>query len=190
LEKCAHDLHVSPERRWHAIYTRHQHERVVAEILGKKGLEVFLPTYSAVLRWKDRNKQLTLPLFPTYLFFADGLDQRLQILTTPGVCAILGTAGVPAVIPSEEISAIRQVVESSLRIEPHPFLQYGDRVRVTTGPLVGIEGILIRKKHLYRLVLSVRMLGKSAAVEVDASRVQRMPAAPVATAPRALSAFA
>lgn len=174
LQKCDPDSGVEQAPRWHALYLRHQHEKAAADILSTKGFQVFLPTYHTVHRWKDRNKQLTLPLFPGYLFFADGLDRRLQIVTTPGVCAIVGTAGVPAVIPSEEIDSIRRAVESYSRMEPHPFLTHGNRVRVKFGPLAGIEGILVRKKHLFRFVLSVQMLGRSAAVEIDASIVERV----------------
>lgn len=165
---------VGPSSHWHALHLRYQHEMMAADILSTKGFQVFLPTYQTVHRWKDRNKQVTLPLFPGYLFFADGLERRLHILTTPGVCAIVGIAGIPAVIPSEEIESIRRAVKSLANLEPHPFLTHGDRVRVRFGPLVGVEGILVRKKHQSRLVLSVQMLGASAAVEIDASTVERV----------------
>ncbi len=161
---------------WYALYTRHQHEKAVAQSLSSKGFEIFLPLYTVAHRWKDRTKQLSLPLFPCYVFFRGGLDRWLQIVTTPGVNAVVGCGGRAGVIPQTEIEDVRQVVESSLRVEPHPFLNCGDRVRIKSGPLVGIEGILIRKKNLFRLILSVAMLGKSAAVEVDASLVERVAA--------------
>ncbi len=167
-----HDMDVSSV--WYALYTRHQHEKTVAEILSKKGFQIFLPLCSAVHRWKDRIKQLSVPLFPCYVFFRGGLDRRLQIVTTPGVYVIVGTAGRPGVIPQAEIDAIRQVVESSVRVEAHPFLKCGDWVRIKSGPLEGIEGILVRKKNQFRLVLSVELLAKSAAVEVDFSTVERV----------------
>jgi transcription antitermination factor NusG len=163
------------EATWYALYTRHQHEKAVANMLSNKGFEVFLPLYAAVHRWKDRNKQLLLPLFPCYVLLKGGLDRRLDVVTTPGVFALVGAGGRPAMIPPEEIEAIRRATESSLRIEPHPFLKCGDRVRVKSGPLKGIEGILVRKKNLYRLVLSVELLGKSAAVEIDVFLVERAP---------------
>jgi len=161
---------------WWAIYTRHQHERVVADTLSAKGFEVFLPLYETVRRWKDRRKRLSLPLFPCYVFLRGGLERRLHVITTPGVHVILSNAGRVAVILDEEIQAVRRAVEGPLRVEPHPFLKCGDRVRVVHGPLEGVEGILVRKKSLFRLVLSVEMLAQSAAVEVDVSDIEPLPA--------------
>ena len=162
---------------WHALYTRHQHERTIAHTLMTKGFEVFLPEYRAVHRWKDRQKELLLPLFPNYLFIRGGLDRMLSIVTTPGVYSFVTLGARPAEIPSEEIEAVRRLVESPLQIEPHPFLKYGDRVRIKYGPLEGIEGILVRKAGRDRLVLSVEMLAKSASVEVDLNVVERISAA-------------
>jgi transcription antitermination factor NusG len=167
---CA-DLEMAP---WHALYTRHQHEKTIADLLTRKGFQVFLPLYNATHRWKDRSKALSLPLFPSYVFVKGGLDRQLQILTTPGVYTILAVAGRAAVIPEDEINAVQRMVASSLDVEPHPFLKCGDRVRVTSGALEGIEGILVRKKNSLRLVLSVELLMKSVAVEVDAWAVERV----------------
>ena len=159
---------------WHALHTRYQHEKVVAELLARQEFETFLPLYTAVNRWKDRTKRLSLPLFPCYVFLRGGFDRRLQILKTPGVHAIVESAGCPGVIPEPEIAAIRRAVENSLRIKPHPFLENGDWVRIKSGPLVGLEGILVRNQDQLRLVLSVEMLGRSVAVEVDAFIVERV----------------
>ncbi|MCI0627055.1 MAG: UpxY family transcription antiterminator [Acidobacteria bacterium] len=158
---------------WYALYTRHQHEKTVTQILSGRGYEVFLPLYSEIHRWKDRTKQISLPLFPCYVFLHGQVQQRFQILSTPGVYSFVGSGGLPASIPPAEIEAVQRLVETSLRLEPHPFLTCDDRVRVTQGPLAGIQGILIRKKNLCRLVLSVELLQKSVAVEVDASVVER-----------------
>jgi transcription antitermination factor NusG len=160
--------------RWFAVHTRYQCERLVAAVLQRKGLEVFLPTYDALHYWSDRKKHVTLPLFPGYLFFADAIDQRIQILSTPGVNTIVKTGSAPAEIPDDEIKAIRRMVESTLRVEPHPFLRNGDLVRVKAGPLAGLEGIVSRKKDAIRLVLSIELLGQSAAVEIDGWAVQRV----------------
>jgi len=162
------------EVRWHALYTRHQHEKLVAHSLTGKGFDIFLPLYRAVHRWKDRWKELELPLFPNYLFILGGLDRMLNILTTPGVHSLVAWGGRPADIPQNEIDAVRRLVESPLRIQQHPFIKCGDRVRIKSGPLEGIEGILVRSKSAYRLVLSVEMLARSAAVEVDVSMVERI----------------
>jgi transcription antitermination factor NusG len=167
-----HDLELREGSAWWALYTRHQHEKVVADILTAKGFEVFLPLYESLRRWKDRSKMLSLPLFPCYVFVRGGLDRRLQVVTTPGVHMILFTGERVAVIPEGEIEAIRKTVEGPFRVEPHPFLKCGERVRVTQGPLEGVEGILSRKKNLFRLVLSVEMLAQSVAVEIDASDVE------------------
>jgi len=157
---------------WWALYTRHQHEKTVATMLSAKGFEVFLPLYESTRRWKDRSKLITLPLFPCYVFLRGGLDRRLQVVTTPGVHMILLRGECVAVIPEAEIQAIRRAVEGPFRIEPHPFLKCGERVRVTRGSLEGVEGILVRKKNLYRLVLSVDMMAKSVAMEIDATDVE------------------
>jgi len=149
------------EARWHALYTRHQHERLVAQALAGKGFDVFLPQYRAIHLWKDRRKELDLPLFPNYVFIQGGLDRMLNIMTTPGVHSLVAWGGRPADIPQREIDAVRRLIESPLRIEPYPFLNCGDRVRIKSGPLEGIEGILVRNKSAYRLVLSVEMLSRS-----------------------------
>jgi len=153
---------------WCAVYTRHQHEKTVSEVLESKGFEVFLPLYESTRRWKDRRKVLTLPLFPCYVFVRGAIERRLPVLTTPGVHMIINRGERIATVPEEEIDAIRRTVESQFRVEPHPFLRCGERVRVVRGSLEGVEGVLIRKKNLYRLVLSVDMLAQSVAVEIDA----------------------
>jgi transcription antitermination factor NusG len=157
---------------WWALYTRHQHEKVVAEMLEAKGLVVFLPLYESIRRWKDRSKTLALPLFPCYVFVRGEMGRHLQVVSTPGVHMVLTNGERAAIIPDEEIEAIRRTLEGSLRVEPHPFLRVGERVRVTRGTLEGVEGILARKKNLFRLILSVNMLAQSVAVEIDAADVE------------------
>lgn len=168
-----HCIEVGVDRNsfWWAIYTRHQHEKTVEEILRAKGFEVFLPLYESVRKWKDRRKLLSLPLFPCYVFVRGGLDRRLQVVTTPGVHMVLTRGEKVAMIPDAEIEAIRRTVEGPFRVEPHPFLRCGERVRVVRGSLEGVEGVLVRKKNLFRLVLSVAMLAQSVALEIDASDV-------------------
>jgi transcription antitermination factor NusG len=160
------------ESPWWVLYTRHQHEKAVAEMLSAKDFEVFLPLYESMRRWKDRSKMLTLPLFPCYVFVRGGLNRRLQVVTTPGIHMILFHGEHVATVPETEILAIRKAVEGHFRVEPHPFLKCGERVRVTRGSLEGVEGILIRKKNMYRLVLSVNMMAQSVAVEIDATDVE------------------
>lgn len=159
---------------WYALYTRHQHEKMVDQVLTNKGFNTFLPLYATIHNWKDRTKALTLPLFPCYVFLKGGIDRRLHILTTPGIYGLVSSAGQPAVIPDTEIEAIRRVVESGIRVEAHPYLKCGNWVRVKCGPLTGIEGILVRKKNISRLVLSVEILGTAAAIEVAAFQVEEV----------------
>jgi transcription antitermination factor NusG len=174
ISTLSYTLGVECPSAWYAIYVRHQHEKSVAQILTSKGFEVLLPLYQSVRRWKDRTKTLSLPLFPCYVFLKGGLERRLDILTTPGIYALVSTAGSPNAIPPAEIEALRRAIESGASVEPHPFLKCGDLVRVKCGPLTGVQGILVRKKNLYRLVISVEMLGQAAAVEVDALMVERL----------------
>jgi transcription antitermination factor NusG len=157
---------------WWVLYTRHQHEKAVAEMLSEKGFVAFLPLYESIRIWKDRKKLITLPLFPCYVFVQGGLDRRSQVVTTPGIHAILSYGEHVAIVPEAEIQVIRRIVEAKFRAEPHPFLKCGERVRVTRGPLEGIEGILVSKKNLYSLVLSVDMMAQSVAVEIDTTDVE------------------
>jgi transcription antitermination factor NusG len=180
LTPQANDLGINDSSAWWALYTRHQHEKKVADMLLAKEFEVFLPLYDSMRKWKDRNKLISLPLFPGYVFVRGGLHRRLEVVSTPGVHMILFHGERVAIIPENEIEAIRRTLQGSSRVEPHPFLKCGERVRVTRGTLEGVEGILIRKKSLCRLVLSVDMLAQSVAVEIDASDVE-------AVAPRGFS---
>lgn len=158
---------------WNALHTRYQHERQVEAMLSAKGFETFLPTFDTFHKWKDRTKRISEALFPGYLFIAGVTERRLQVMTTPGVCAIVSVAGIPATIPEHEIEAIRKCVSDAGKVEPHPYLQGGDVVRVQHGPLSGVEGILVRRKDSYRLVVSVEILGRAAAVEIDAACVTK-----------------
>ena len=160
------------EQPWWAIYTRHQHEKTVADMLSTKGFDVFLPLYDSMRRWKDRNKLLTLPLFPCYVFVRGKLERKLQVVSTPGVHMILYHGDQVATIRAEEMAAIQSAVDGRMRMEPHPFLKCGQRVRVLRGAMEGVEGILTRKKNLFRLILSVEMLAQSVAVEVNAADVE------------------
>src|ERR1700688_1503292 len=156
------------DRPWYALYTRHQHEKMVDQILSNKGFDTFLPLYATTHNWKDRSKALSLPLFPCYVFLKGGIERRLQILTTPGVFGLVSSAGQPAAIADIEVEAIRRVVESGVRVEAHPYLKCGNWVRVKCGSLAGIEGILVRKKNVSRLVLSVERLGTAAGIQLGA----------------------
>jgi transcription antitermination factor NusG len=160
-------------RNWYALFTRYQHEKSVAFSLSNKNLEVFLPLYRSVRQWRDRATPIWLPLFPCYVFIHEGMERRHQIVTTPGILRIVGWGGRAAIVPQAQLDMATRIVESRLAVEPHPYLQTGDRVRVKTGPLLGLDGILTRQKGKARLVVSMEMLGRSAAVEIDVLDVER-----------------
>ena len=167
-------LNQASKAPWYALYTRHQHEKTVAGTLANKGFEVFLPLYNAAHRWRDRTKQLSLPLLPCYVFLRTGGREWLPVLSTPGVHMVVGYGGHAAPIAEAEIDAIRRAAQNSTQIGPHPFLKCGDWVRVKSGPLENIEGILVRTKNSFRLILSVEMLRKSVFLEVDVATVERI----------------
>jgi transcription antitermination factor NusG len=152
---------------WYALRIKSRHERIVAAALYGKGYEVFLPLYRDRRRWSDRMKELELPLFPGYLFCRFDVAKRLPILTTPGIVQVVGVGKTPLPIEDTEIAAIQSIVISRLNAQPWPYLQVGQRVRIEQGPLTGLQGILIALKKTHRLVVSVTLLQRSVAVEVD-----------------------
>lgn len=158
-------------RPWYAIYTRPRHEKRVAEQLAERRLECFLPLCEEVHWWKDRKKEVSLPLFPGYLFVRTGLENRQQIVRLPGVVRFIGFDGTPAPIPEGQVEALRHAMKSGSPFEQHRYLQVGQHVKVCRGPLQGTEGILVRCKGAYRLVLSIDLVQRSVAVEVDVSEV-------------------
>jgi transcription antitermination factor NusG len=135
--------------------------------LGQRTVEAYLPLYQSVRRWKDRRVRLELPLFPGYVFVHLALRDRLQALQAPGVARLVGFGGQPAALPDQEIEALRQGLTHEMRIDLHPYLKVGHRVRVRAGPLQGLEGILVRKKNGPRFVISLDLIMRSVAVEID-----------------------
>jgi transcription antitermination factor NusG len=157
---------------WYAAYTSAQHEKRVAADLGMRGVENFLPLYSSVRHWKDRRVRLDLPLFPGYVFVHLALRERLRVLKVPGVAKLVGFGGLPVALPDEQVCALRAGLNGHLRAQPHPYLAVGRRVKVVRGPLQGGEGILIRKKGVFRVVLSLELIMRSVIVEVDSADVE------------------
>ena len=160
------------EPRWYAAYTSANHEKRVALQLGQRSVEHFLPLYASVRRWKDRKMQLQLPFFPGYVFVRLALRDRLQVLQVPGVAKLVGFNGLPCALPDSEIEAIQTCLTRKANLEPHPYVQVGRRVRVKAGPLEGLEGFVVRKKNRVRFVISLDLIQRSAAVEVDAADLQ------------------
>jgi transcription antitermination factor NusG len=158
---------VRSESRWVAVYTVARHEKVIARQLEERSIETFLPLYRSVHRWKDRKKEIELALFPSYVFVRIATVQKLHVLQVPGVVSIVTFNGELAALPDQEINALRNGLDNQLHAEPCPYLRIGKRVRVVRGPMAGAEGILSRKKDRYRVVISVDVLMRSVAVEVD-----------------------
>jgi transcription antitermination factor NusG len=152
---------------WFALRTRSNFEKVAAIALENKGLVPYLPTYRNRRRWSDRVVVADTPLFQGYVFCRFDPLNRLPVLTTTGVISIVGCGTEPAPIDDSEIDAIEAILRSGLATEPCPFLREGQRVRVKRGSLIGVEGILTKKKSDFRLVISVSMLQRSIAVEID-----------------------
>jgi len=159
---------------WYVAYVKHQHEKKAADLLQRKGMEVFLPQQKVIHRWKDRNKTLFLPLFPGYVFLHCNMRDKFQILNTPGVFFLVENGGRACVIAKEEIDSIRRVAESGLQVQPHPYVGAGDCVRVCSGPLTGIIGILTSFRNQHRVVLTVEQLEKAVSFEVELANVERI----------------
>jgi transcription antitermination factor NusG len=135
-------------------------------------VEHFLPLYSSVRRWKDRRVTLDLPLFPGYVFVRLALRERLRVLQIPSVVRLVGFGGLPTALPDTEMEILRTGLCQSLCAEPHPFLAVGQRVRITASPFAGLEGVLKRKKSNLRVVVSLELIQRSVAVDVDAADVR------------------
>jgi transcription antitermination factor NusG len=153
--------------QWYALTVKPNHEKSAAQALESKALEVFLPLYRARRRWSDRIKELELPLFAGYVFCRYAAPDRARVLATPGVTSVVGFGNKPAAVPESEIESVRTMVSSGLPLSPWPFLRVGERVRIEAGPLCGVEGILTQVKDAWRVVVSVELLQRSVAAEVE-----------------------
>jgi len=156
---------------WFALQVRTRNEVGIAEQLNGQGYERFLPLYKMRKRWSDRIKEVDTPLFPGYLFCRFNPQDRLPILKTPGVMQIVGFKNGPVAVAESEIQALQTIAAAGAPLQPWPFLTAGDRVRIDSGPLLGLEGILTEVRRSHRLVLSVTLLQRSVAVEIDSALV-------------------
>jgi len=154
---------------WFAILIRSSREKSACLLLENVGYECFLPISKYMRRWSDRMKEVEAPLFPGYLFCRMNPNDRLPVLMTPGVIQIVGTGKTPIPVEEQEIAAIQRVEKSGLSTMPWPYLQVGHVARIEEGPLSGMTGIVIRIKSGLKLVLSVNLLQRSIAVEIDRS---------------------
>jgi transcription antitermination factor NusG len=164
----------SPEShpQWYAIHTRSRHEKVIAQQLLLRAVDHFLPLYESIRKWKNGKFKVQLPLFPGYLFVRILLNDRKQVIQIPGVVGLVSVNGTPAPLPPDEIETIRFALEKGVHAQPHPYLNVGSRVRIKTGPLEGLNGILLRKKGQSRLVVSVDLIMRSIATDVEDSEVE------------------
>lgn len=157
--------------RWYALRTRSRHEKRVSAKIDHQGIEVFLPLIGRRSRWKDRTVQVQFPLFPGYCFARFAWEDRLRVLTAPGVVEVLGAAGLGVPVAETEIESVRRLIASTLPVDPYPFLEPGMSVEVRRGPLEGLRGFLIRKAPKARLVIAVSLIRQGASVEIDADDV-------------------
>jgi transcription antitermination factor NusG len=157
--------------RWFALQIRSRWEGTTAGLLRGKGLETFLPTYTTKRRWSDRFKVVDSPLFPGYVFCRFDLHNRLPVLITPGVIAVVGRGKTPIAVDDSEILSIQAAIGSGIHLEPWPYVEIGERVRIKDDVLGGMEGILTSFKGSHRVVISVTLLRRSVALDIDRSRI-------------------
>lgn len=157
---------------WYALHVKARFEKSVARNLQAKGYDEFLPLVRHRRRWSDRIKEITTPLFPGYVFCRFNPSDRLPILKIPGVTAVAGAGGTPLPVDVDELDNVRTLLDSGLHCQPWPFVTVGETVSVERGSLSGLEGIVTKVKNEYRLVISVSLLQRSVAVEIDRDDVR------------------
>jgi transcription antitermination factor NusG len=159
------------ERKWFALVVKPRHEKAADQILVNKGFETFLPLYRRHHRYGTRKREFEIPLFPGYLFCRFHPNVRLPVLSTPAVIQVAGAGRIPLPVDEAEVESLRIAAASPFAISPHPFLDIGRRVSITQGPLTGIEGIVVELKNSIQLIISITMLQRSVAVELDRAQV-------------------
>jgi len=159
------------QKQWYAVRLRPRSEKMVSLHLRDKGYEQYLPLYRSRRRWSDRIKEIELPLFPGYIFCKFDVTNRLPILVVPGVISITGCGKMPLAIPEQEIAAVQRIVTSRMPYGPWPSMRAGQAVRVRSGPLEGLEGLVLEMRNAYHLVISVNLLSRSVSVLIDRNDV-------------------
>jgi transcription antitermination factor NusG len=168
--------------RWYALQLRTRWENSTATLLSSKGYQTFLPTFETRKPAKGRLTEIQAPLFPGYLFCRFNVFDRLPVLITPGVLTVVGSGRIPIPVEDSEMESIQKMVSTGLRIEPWPFLEVGQVVRIADGPLSGVEGVLTSFKGTRRMVVSISLLRRSVALEIDRSVVSPVQPKPIAVA--------
>ena len=157
--------------RWYAVYVRSHCEKKVTESLEGKGYPAFSPFYRIRRKRADRTKEIVLPLFPGYVFCKFDPALRLPVLTTPGIVKIVGASNEPEPVDEVEILSLQTAMKSDRAVQPWPYLREGQQVRILAGGLTGVVGRLLKVKNDCHLVLSITMLQRSVAVDVDRDSV-------------------
>ncbi|MBV9759132.1 MAG: UpxY family transcription antiterminator [Acidobacteriaceae bacterium] len=172
---------------WFALHVKPRHEKAVEQQLNGRMLEGYSPYYFARRHWSDRVKEIELPIFPRYVFCRFSFEERLKVLSIPSVISIVSFGGAPCPVNDADIETIKGMVASGLPLMPWPCLRIGERVRISHGPLSGLEGILTREKAAYRVVVTIELLQRAVAVEVardlivPATNTRRPPASSILT---------
>jgi transcription antitermination factor NusG len=159
-------LPASAATNWYALYTCPRHEKRVAKEIERRNITCYLPVYRAIRRWKDRRKEVEFALFPGYVFVQMVLENKLRVLELSGAVRLVSFNGRPAVVPANDIEILQNRLAGA-KVEPHPYLRAGRRVRVRSGSMEGLEGIVVRRKDSCRIVFSIELIQRSVAVEVD-----------------------
>jgi transcription antitermination factor NusG len=163
---------MTKSHEWFVLTSKTRHEKAVAETLRGKGLESFVPLYRLRRQWTDRVQPVDLPLFPGYVFCRFAYAGRLGVLSTPGVTSLVSFSDTPTPVTDDEISRIRTIEASGLPSQPWPYVRVGQRARIEGGALAGLEGVLIREKDVLRVVVSVELLHRGVAVEIDRGMIR------------------
>ena len=168
----ANSLSEKGSPQWFALSVKPRCDKAVARTLEAKGYETLLPLFHKLHSYAGRCRESELPLFPGYVFCRFSARTRLPILTTPGVIQILGTGSKPIPLPEAEILSLQTAIKAQLPLQPFPFLQLGQKVRIEEGVLTGVVGMVIRFKRPLRLVLSVTLLQRSILLEIDRDQLR------------------
>lgn len=172
MNPTATDSQPRCDKKWVALYTASRHEKEVQRQLAERNTDAFLPLYHARREWKKRKSvEIDLPLFPNYVFARIAPGQRAAVLGTPGVFSIVGSSRDAWELPERDVEALRSVA-SLRKLEPHPYLVVGERARVRSGPLIGLEGVIVRKKKNLQIVMSLDQIMRSVAIEVEADELE------------------
>jgi transcriptional antiterminator RfaH len=162
------------EPQWYVAYTCSRHEKYVADQCEQRGISTFLPLYAVQRHWKQRSAEVLLPLFPSYVFIRMAITERFRVLALRGMVSLVSVQGVPAVVPDAQIEPLKRAVTLG-KVEPCVYLQSGKRVRVTAGPLVGLEGIVQEMKNKVSVIVSFECMNRSVLVSLDATEVEALP---------------